>query len=86
MNALVIEWQRLLDEQKGTCPRCGLTEQEVEKAAQELTQLLAPSDIAVNVVKKAIDLETFKKDVSGWEQSRARANAVKRAAMRIAGP
>jgi hypothetical protein len=63
MNALVIEWQRLLDEQKGTCPRCGLTEQEVEKAAQELTQLLAPSDIAVNVVKKAIDLETFKKDV-----------------------
>ncbi|MDA8423134.1 MAG: DUF2703 domain-containing protein [Nitrospiraceae bacterium] len=62
MNTLVIEWQRLLDEQKETCPRCGSTEQEVEKAVKELNQLLAPSDIAVNLVKKAINPETFKKD------------------------
>lgn len=62
MRTLVLEWQRLLDEQKETCPRCGSTEQEVEKAVQELNQMLAPSDIAVNLVKKAIDPETFKKD------------------------
>ncbi len=62
MKTLDIEWQRLLDEQKVTCPRCGSTEQEVEKAVKELNQMLAPSDIAVNLVKKAIDPETFKKD------------------------
>jgi hypothetical protein len=62
MKTLVIEWQRLLDEQKETCPRCGSTEQEVEKAVEELNQTLAPSDIAVNLVKKTIDPETFKKD------------------------
>ncbi len=63
MKTLVIEWQRLLDEQKQTCLRCGSTEQEVEKAVKELNQMLAPSDIAVHLIKKSIDPETFKKDV-----------------------
>jgi hypothetical protein len=62
MKKLVIEWQRLLDEQKQTCPRCGSTEQEVEKAVQELSQLLNESRVVVRLVKKAIDPETFKKD------------------------
>ncbi len=62
MNTLVIEWQRLLDEQKETCPRCGSTEQEVEKAVRELDRLLTTSDITVNLIKKSIDPETFKKD------------------------
>ncbi len=62
MKTLVIEWQRLLDEQKQTCPRCGSTEQEVEKAVRELNRLLATSDITVNLIKKSIDPETFKKD------------------------
>ncbi len=62
MDALVIEWQRLLDEQKETCPRCGSTEQEVERAVRELNQLLAASDITVSLNKKAIDQETFRKD------------------------
>ncbi len=62
MKTLVIEWQRLLDEQKETCPRCGSTEQEVDKAVLELNQLLAPSDIVVILTKKSIDPETFKKD------------------------
>lgn len=62
MKTLDIEWQRLLDEQKQTCPRCGSTEQEVEKAAGELRQLLAFADIAVSVKKKAVDSEAFKKD------------------------
>jgi DNA repair exonuclease SbcCD ATPase subunit len=63
MKKLVIEWQRMLDEQKQTCPRCGSTEQEAEKAVQELNQLLNQSEIAVNLVKKAIDPVSFKKDV-----------------------
>ena len=63
MKKLVIEWQRLLDEQKQTCPRCGSTEQEAEKAVQELNQLLNQSEIVVNLVKKAIDPVSFKKDV-----------------------
>ncbi len=62
MNTLVIEWQRLLDERKETCPRCGSTEQEVEKAVRELDRLLTTSDITVNLIKKSIDPETFKKD------------------------
>lgn len=62
MKTLLVEWQRLLDEEKQTCPRCGSTEQEVEKAVKDLNQMLAPSDIAVNLVKKAIYPETFKKD------------------------
>lgn len=62
MKKLVIEWQRLLDEQKQTCPRCGATEQEVEKAVKELNHILAPSGVVVNLVKKVIDPESFKKD------------------------
>lgn len=62
MNKLVIEWQRLLDEQKETCPRCGSTEQEVEKAVLELKRMLAASDVDVTLIKRAIDPETFKKD------------------------
>ncbi len=63
MKTLVIEWKRLLDEQKKTCERCGSTEQEVEKAVQSLVQELKPFGIEVSLVKKAIDPESFKKDV-----------------------
>ncbi len=63
MKTLDIEWQRLLDEQKQTCPRCGSTELEVDKAVSELNRLLNQSEIVVNLVKKAIDPESFKKDV-----------------------
>lgn len=63
MKTLVVEWQRLLDEQTQTCPRCGSTEQEVEKAVQELNRLLNPSGIVASLSKKAIDPESFKRDV-----------------------
>ena len=62
MRSLVIEWQRLLDEDEQTCPRCDSTERAVEKARIELNQMLAPSDIVVTVVKKSITPETFQKD------------------------
>lgn len=63
MKTLTIEWQRLLDEQKKTCERCGSTEQETEKAVQSLRQALNPVGIDVSLVKKAIDPESFRKDV-----------------------
>jgi hypothetical protein len=63
MKTLVIEWQRLLDDHKQTCPRCGATEQEAEKAVQKLNQLLEPSGIEARLVKKSLDPETFRNDV-----------------------
>lgn len=63
MKTLVIEWQRLLDENKRTCPRCGSTEQEVEKAATTLNRELKPFEIRVILTKKAIKPETFMTDV-----------------------
>ena len=63
MKTLVVEWQRLLDEQKQTCPRCGTTEQEVEKAVQQLNHVLSQSGVVVSLTKKGIDPDSFKKDV-----------------------
>ncbi len=62
MKTLLIEWQRLLDENKKTCPRCGSTEQEVEKAAATLNRELKPFKIRVALAKKAIKPEIFTKD------------------------
>jgi hypothetical protein len=62
MKTLVIEWQRLLDDSKKTCPRCGATEQEVEKAVAELNRSLEPVGIRASLVKKAIKPDDFKKD------------------------
>jgi len=63
MKTLVVEWQRLLDEQKQTCPRCGTTEREVEKAVQQLNHALSQSGVVVSLTKKGIDPDSFKKDV-----------------------
>jgi DNA repair exonuclease SbcCD ATPase subunit len=63
MKTLIIEWQRLVDELNKTCPRCDSTEQEVEKAVQSLNNVLNSAGIDVSLVKKAIDPESFKKDV-----------------------
>jgi hypothetical protein len=63
MKTLVIKWQRLLDDQEETCPRCSTTEQEVERAVEELNYLLKQRGVAVSLVKKAIDQEIFKRDV-----------------------
>ena len=63
MKTLIIEWQRLLDEQGKPCERCGSTEQEVENAVASLNQELKPFEINVSLVKKGIDPESFKKDV-----------------------
>jgi len=62
MKTLVIEWQRLLNEESQTCPRCGSTEQELERAVQELNRMLASSSVAVSLVKKSLAPAAFNKD------------------------
>ena len=56
-NALKIEWQRLIIEDE-TCPRCGGTEQELEKAVKELESL----KINVELSKRQISKEEFDKN------------------------
>ena len=63
MKTLIIQWQRLLVDD-GTCPRCGATEQEVDKAYMSLKQSLSPLGINVALEKKALDLGGFKKNPS----------------------
>lgn len=53
---LNIEWQRLMVD-KETCPRCGATEQELDRAIKELERL----DIMVKLTKKKIRPSQFKK-------------------------
>jgi hypothetical protein len=63
MKTLTIQWQRLkIDD--ATCPRCGTTEQEVDKAYMSLKQSLNPLGINVALEKKALDLAAFKKNPS----------------------
>jgi hypothetical protein len=59
-KTLRIEWQRLISNDK-TCPRCGSTEEELDKAVSTLKQSLAPLDIEVALEKKELSLFEFKK-------------------------
>ena len=44
---LTVRWQRLVDEAGSTCPRCGKTGEQVEKAVVSLSRRLKPRGIAV---------------------------------------
>lgn len=61
MKALEIKWQRLISEGE-TCPRCGLTEKEVDKAVSALKKSLAPLGVEVRLEKSELSLSEFKKD------------------------
>lgn len=63
VKTLKIQWQRLLIADE-TCPRCGATEQEVDKAFKSLKQSLNPLGIKVILEKKALDPAVFKKNPS----------------------
>lgn len=56
-----ITWQRLISDSK-TCPRCGSTEKELDKAVKSLETSLATLDIKVILKKEEIPLSTFKKN------------------------
>ena len=63
MKILKIEWQRLLADGQ-TCPRCGDTGKEVEKASRSLEQSLSPLGIKVVLEKHELTPEAFKRDPS----------------------
>jgi hypothetical protein len=58
---LIIKWQRLLSDGQ-TCPRCGSTEDEVEKAVTSLRRALTPLGIVVVLEKGELSVEEFKQD------------------------
>lgn len=58
---LIIEWQRLMSDGR-TCPRCGSTEEEVNKAVDLLRQSLAHLDVGVVLEKIELSDEQFKKE------------------------
>ncbi len=60
MLTLKIKWQRLLDEEYKTCPRCGGTEEELDKAYQKLKEVLSPLAINVILEKKELNLNEFR--------------------------
>lgn len=58
---LKIRWKRLISEGE-TCPRCGSTEEELEKAVSSLRQSLAPLGIEVILEKEGLSAAEFKKE------------------------
>ncbi len=60
MRVLTIKWKRLIEGGE-TCPRCGDTGTEVQKAAEALRRALAPLGIEVALDEVEIGLEEFKR-------------------------
>ena len=60
MKTLNIRWQRLVSKGE-TCPRCGATEKEVEKALQTLEQSLAPLGVKVALEKQELNQQRVPK-------------------------
>lgn len=59
-KTLKIKWQRLITDGQ-TCPRCGSTEEELEKAISALKKSLTPLGIEVVLKKDEISVSEFKK-------------------------
>lgn len=62
MKTLTIRWQRLVNKNNQTCPRCEETEDNLNSAFLKLKKALAEVNIEVELVKDALDLSTFTKD------------------------
>jgi len=58
---LNIKWQRLVTEGE-KCPRCGSTEQELDKAIGKLKQALLPLGIDVSLEKEKLNISEFKQE------------------------
>lgn len=60
-KTLNIKWQRLVTKGE-TCPRCGSTEQELDKAIDALKQSLAPLGFEIKLEKEELSISEFKED------------------------
>ena len=61
VKTLRVKWQRLVSDGQ-TCPRCGSTEEELEKAICTLKRSLVPLGIEVVLEKEQLSVSEFKKD------------------------
>lgn len=61
-GAIVINWQRLVDEHGGTCPRCAGTQDELDLAAGRLRAALAPLGFDVRLDEAMLDRTAFDRD------------------------
>jgi hypothetical protein len=64
MKTIKIVWQRLVDGEGQTCPRCRATEQELHKALRFLTKSLLPLGIAFSLETRALTSQEFHQDPS----------------------
>lgn len=62
MLILRIRWQRLVEEDGKTCPRCGSTEKELQDTFLKLKEALGVLGFQVEMEKYAITPEDFEKD------------------------
>ena len=62
MKRLTIRWQRLVNEKNRTCPRCGSTGEQVEKAVKTLGRRLRPLGIEVRSLSRALSQAAFERD------------------------
>lgn len=60
-KTLIINWQRSVDG-GSTCPRCGSTEDELDKAVDQLRKKLKSLDVDVILEKTKLTIDEFKKD------------------------
>jgi len=61
LKTLNIKWQRLITKGE-TCPRCGSTEQELDKAVDKLKQALRPLGMNVILEKEELNISEFRQD------------------------
>lgn len=64
MKVLPIIWQRLVNEQGRTCPRCQGTGQEVVRAVERLTRALEPLGVVPQLESRELDAASFQADPS----------------------
>lgn len=67
MKMLKIKWRRLVSDGR-TCPRCGSTEEELEKAISTLRQSLTSLGIEVILEKDELSVAEFKEEPSQSNQ------------------
>lgn len=62
MKTLTIIWQRLVDENNQTCPRCGETGGSVKTAFEKLKKALSELEIKVELKEKKLAFPLFNQD------------------------
>ena len=62
VKTVTIRWQRLVDDNDQTCPRCRETGETVKKAFEKLKKALFELGIEVEIMEKKIDFPLFNQD------------------------